>query len=202
LACRPNRDVSRQRINLPAQHPVTVNVWGTSLQVAGYNMSQSPPATDVEGQQQPVSIPAADLNQPSPDEHEQQDMSRGPDDHGDHGLGGYPLQTVCLRFPSISGQAECNLLWLCTPLLHYLHAHWTMVMPSPFPLPIYSPIARLYISNCRIRAASASPRSAALNFYDSAELNHQNVFCIPSAAGSITATATAAAAAASPDQQH
>jgi nuclear transcription Y subunit beta len=55
-------------------------------------MSQSPPATDVEGQQQPVSIPAADLNQPSPDEHEQQDMSRGPDDHGDHGLGGYDFE--------------------------------------------------------------------------------------------------------------
>ncbi|CAD0025003.1 unnamed protein product [Aureobasidium pullulans] len=56
-------------------------------------MSQSPRTTDVEGQ--PASNPAvlqADANQPSPDEHEQQDMSRGPDDPGDHGMGGYDFE--------------------------------------------------------------------------------------------------------------
>ncbi|THZ52279.1 hypothetical protein D6C90_01244 [Aureobasidium pullulans] len=56
-------------------------------------MSQSPRTTDVEGQS--ASNPAvlqADANQPSPDEHEQQDMSRGPDDPGDHGMGGYDFE--------------------------------------------------------------------------------------------------------------
>ena len=66
---------------------------GPFLQVAEYNMSQSPRTTDVEGQ--PASNPAvlqADANQPSPDEHEQQDMRRGPDDPGDHGMGGYDFE--------------------------------------------------------------------------------------------------------------
>ncbi|KAI4718907.1 hypothetical protein E4T48_04854 [Aureobasidium sp. EXF-10727] len=56
-------------------------------------MSQSPRTTDVEGQQ--VSSSAAlqaDANQPSPDEHEQQEMSRGPDDPGDHGMGVYDFE--------------------------------------------------------------------------------------------------------------
>jgi hypothetical protein len=66
---------------------------GPFLQVAEYNMSQSPRTTDVEGQQ--VSNSAAlqaDANQPSPDEHEQQEMSRGPDDPGDHGMGVYDFE--------------------------------------------------------------------------------------------------------------
>ncbi|CAD0113054.1 unnamed protein product, partial [Aureobasidium uvarum] len=52
-----------------------------------------PRTTDVEGQQ--VSSSAAlqaDANQPSPDEHEQQEMSRGPDDPGDHGMGVYDFE--------------------------------------------------------------------------------------------------------------
>ncbi|KAH0292326.1 histone-fold-containing protein [Aureobasidium namibiae CBS 147.97] len=56
-------------------------------------MSQSPRTTDVEGQQ--VSNSAAlqaDANQPSPDEHDQQEMSRGPDDPGDHGMGVYDFE--------------------------------------------------------------------------------------------------------------
>jgi hypothetical protein len=66
---------------------------GPFLQVAEYNMSQSPRTTDVEGQQ--VSNSAAlqaETNQPSPDEHEQQDMSRGPDESGDHGMGAYDFE--------------------------------------------------------------------------------------------------------------
>ncbi|KAH0351105.1 histone-fold-containing protein, partial [Aureobasidium melanogenum] len=56
-------------------------------------MSQSPRTTDVEGQQvsNPVAL-QADANQPSPDEHEQQEMSRGPDDPGDHGMGVYDFE--------------------------------------------------------------------------------------------------------------
>ncbi|KAI5273254.1 hypothetical protein E4T47_03401 [Aureobasidium subglaciale] len=56
-------------------------------------MSQSPRTTDVEGQS--VSHSAAlqaDANQPSPDEHEQQEMSRGPDDPGDHVMSGYDFE--------------------------------------------------------------------------------------------------------------
>jgi hypothetical protein len=66
---------------------------GPFLQVAEYNMSQSPRTTDVEGQQvsNPVAL-QADANQPSPDEHEQQEMSRGPDDPGDHGMGVYDFE--------------------------------------------------------------------------------------------------------------
>lgn len=66
---------------------------GLSLQVAEYNMSQSPRTTDVEGQSASNSAAAqVDATQPSPDEHEQQEMSRGPDDLGDHGLGGYDFE--------------------------------------------------------------------------------------------------------------
>lgn len=56
-------------------------------------MSQSPRTTDVEGQSASNSAAAqVDATQPSPDEHEQQEMSRGPDDLGDHGLGGYDFE--------------------------------------------------------------------------------------------------------------
>lgn len=47
-------------------------------------MSQSPRATaDVEDSAALTSAPEA---HPSSDEHEPQEMNRGPDDHGDHGL--------------------------------------------------------------------------------------------------------------------
>jgi hypothetical protein len=137
---------------------------GPFLQVAEYNMSQSPRTTDVEGQQVSNSaVLQAETNQPSPDEHEQQDMSRGPDDPGDHGMGVYDFEVKEQDrwLPIANGMSSSvlpSLRWsdrvrptreaaeFVPPLHHHLLIDQCHQWPCPFTSPIYSPIARFDIS--------------------------------------------------------
>jgi hypothetical protein len=200
-----NRDVSRQRINLPAQQTSDCKGVGPFLQVAEYNMSQSPRTTDVEGQQVPNSAALqADANQPSPDEHEQQEMSRGPDDPGDHGMGVYDFEVKeqdrwlpianGMSFsvlPSLLGRTGCDrqgkllsLYHLCTTTRVLTNA----INGTALHIPHIQPNRAFRHFDRRIRAASASP-DLQLWFLTARGLPKSHVFCIPSTV-SITATAS------------
>ena len=168
-------------------------------------MSQSPRTTDVEGQQVPNSTALqADANQPSPDEHEQQEMSRGPDDPGDHGMGVYDFEVKEQDrwLPIANGMSFFGSSFTSwsdrvrrtrepaesvPPLHHHLSIDQCHQWPCPSH-PHIQPNRAFRHLDRRIRAASASP-DLQLWLLTARGLPNSHVFCIPSTI-SITATAS------------